>query len=101
MERHICEVCKSEKRETNHWWTIEEKVIDGKGSTGLRISDWGEGLNPRASIRSGRIKKWIVCGQACALKKISEWMASSRVWPKPEPAALDSASPTSSGPDNP
>lgn len=78
MERHICEVCKAEKRETNHWWTIEERVIDGKGATGLRITDWGRGANPRISSRAGRFNKWIVCGQACALKKISEWMAGPR-----------------------
>lgn len=29
---------------------------------------------PRVSIRSGRVKRWHVCGQACVLKKISEWM---------------------------
>jgi hypothetical protein len=69
MERtqYTCDVCGTEKKETNHWWLF---VVNDDG---FQLAPWGTPWyqtrqRPQATIQH-------LCGQACAIRKLSEFMS--------------------------
>jgi hypothetical protein len=81
-----CDICGSEKRQTNHWFVAYE--LGGE----LRVSGWSS----RRRLRSGSKH---LCGQTCLHKLVDEFMAKSiavRAQPSDEeelapPAATDTS----------
>jgi hypothetical protein len=59
-----CDICASEKRQTNHWFVAYEQ--EGE----LRVSGWSS----RHRLRQGSKH---LCGQTCLHKLVDEFMASS------------------------
>jgi hypothetical protein len=59
-----CDICGTEKRQTNHWFVAYEQ------SGELRVSQW-------TSRRRGRAGSKHLCGQTCLHKLVDEFMASS------------------------
>jgi hypothetical protein len=59
-----CDVCATEKRQTNHWFVAHEQ------SGELRVSGW----NSRYKLRQGAKH---LCGQTCLHKLVDEFMAKS------------------------
>jgi hypothetical protein len=57
-----CDICATEKRQTNHWFVALEQGGE------LRVS----GLNPRTRLRPGMKH---LCGQTCLHKLVDEFMA--------------------------
>lgn len=53
----FCDVCKVQKGDTNHWWSIR---IDGEGFTVKQVENGGWGFD--------------ICGAECVQKKLSEFM---------------------------
>jgi hypothetical protein len=90
-----CDICASEKRQTNHWFVAYEQGGE------LRISGW----NSRHRLRPGSKH---LCGQTCLHKLVDDFMARSisvraqhnnEEIPLEPPAAVD-ASLTSSSTDD-
>lgn len=59
-----CDICASEKRQTNHWFVAYEQAGE------LRVSGW----NSRYRLRPGSKH---LCGQTCLHKLVDEFMAKS------------------------
>ena len=59
-----CDVCASEKRQTNHWFVAYEQAGE------LRVSGW----NSRHRLRPGSKH---LCGQTCLHKLVDEFIAKS------------------------
>jgi hypothetical protein len=59
-----CDICATEKRQTNHWFVAYEQ------SGELRVSGW----NSRYKLRQGAKH---LCGQTCLHKLLDEFMAKS------------------------
>jgi len=59
-----CDICASEKRQTNHWFVAYEKAGE------LRVSGW----NSRHRLRPGSKH---LCGQTCLHKLVDEFIAKS------------------------
>jgi hypothetical protein len=59
-----CDICGTEKRQTNHWYVAYEH------SGELRVSGW-------TSRRRGRAGSKHLCGQTCLHKLVDEFMAKS------------------------
>jgi hypothetical protein len=71
-----CDICGSEKKQTNHWF-----VAYNQGGE-LRVSGWSS----RNRLRPGSKH---LCGQTCLHKLVDEFMA--RALARPVPAAEDAA----------
>ncbi len=59
-----CDICATEKRQTNHWFVAYEQAGE------LRVSGW----NSRYRLRQGAKH---LCGQTCLHKLVDEFMAKS------------------------
>jgi hypothetical protein len=59
-----CDICATEKRQTNHWFVAYEQAGE------LRVSGW----NSRYKLRQGAKH---LCGQTCLHKLVDEYMAKS------------------------
>jgi hypothetical protein len=59
-----CDVCGSEKRQTNHWFVAYE--LGGE----LRVSGWGSRRKLKAATKH-------LCGQTCLHKLVDDFMARS------------------------
>jgi hypothetical protein len=59
-----CDICGTEKRQTNHWFVAYEQAGE------LRVSGW----NSRYRLRAGAKH---LCGQTCLHKLVDEFMAKS------------------------
>lgn len=59
-----CDICGTEKRQTNHWFVVCEQAGE------LRVSGW----NSRNRLRPGSKH---LCGQTCLHKLIDEFMAKT------------------------
>lgn len=70
-----CDICASEKRQTNHWFVAYEQGGE------LRVSGW----NSRHRLRAGAKH---LCGQTCLHKLVDEFMAKS-IAVRGQPAADD------------
>lgn len=64
-----CDVCGVEKKESNHWWKMVE-YLTGHQAGHLALYRWGnETITIDPVIH--------ICGQDCATRKLSEFMAAS------------------------
>jgi hypothetical protein len=61
-----CDICASEKKQTNHWFVAYEQAGE------LRLSGWGSRNRLRAGAKH-------LCGQTCLHKLIDEFMAKEAV----------------------
>ena len=85
-----CDICATEKRQTNHWFVAYEQAGE------LRVSGWSS----RHRLRPGAKH---LCGQTCLHKLVDEFMAKSIAVraqrpveeADPDPPAADDASLTS------
>jgi hypothetical protein len=59
-----CDICGSEKRQTNHWFVVTEQ------SGELRVSGWGSRNRLRSDTKH-------LCGQTCLHKLVDEFVARS------------------------
>jgi hypothetical protein len=59
-----CDICGTEKRQTNHWFVAYEQ------SGELRVSGW-------TSRRRGHVGSKHLCGQTCLHKLVDEFMANT------------------------
>ena len=65
-----CDVCGSIKKDANHWYYAELRPRDDES---FQIWHWDWPAEDRE--RKGIIH---LCGQACATKKMSEWMEGDK-----------------------
>jgi hypothetical protein len=67
ITKTICDGCGAEQMSENHWWLIK--------STGS--GNWLK-ITPLANISPEDIEPddMLFCGEACAMKKVSEWMSA-------------------------
>src|SRR5579863_1127663 len=70
-----CDVCGTEKRQTNHWFVAREEGGE------LRLSGWSSRHRSRAGTKH-------LCGQTCLHKLVDEYMARS-LMTRTQPAAGD------------
>jgi len=70
-----CDICASEKKQTNHWFVAYEQAGE------LRVSGW----NSRNRLRPGSKH---LCGQTCLHKLVDDYMARTIV--RTQPAHADS-----------
>jgi hypothetical protein len=68
-----CDVCGTEKRQTNHWFVAYEQAGE------LRVSGWSSRHRFRAGSKH-------LCGQTCLHKLVDEFMAKSIAVRAPHPA---------------
>jgi hypothetical protein len=59
-----CDICGTEKRQTNHWFVADEQAGE------LRVRAWGSHNRMRGSTKH-------LCGQTCLHKLVDEFMARS------------------------
>jgi hypothetical protein len=77
-----CDICGTEKRQTNHWFVAYEQAGE------LRVSGWTSRHRLRADSKH-------LCGQTCLHKLVDEFMAKSialRARPAPDEDALEPVS---------
>ncbi len=74
-----CDICASEKRQTNHWFVAYEQAGE------LRVSGW----NSRNRHRPGSKH---LCGQTCLHKLVDEFMAKAIAVRPPHAVDADGAS---------
>ena len=72
-----CDVCGTEKKQTNHWFVAREVADE------LRLSGWNSRNRSRAGSKH-------LCGQTCLHKLVDEFMARS-IAARVQPAAVDAA----------
>lgn len=77
-----CDICGTEKRQTNHWFVVYEQAGE------LRVSAWGTQGRLRPSTKH-------LCGQTCLHKLVDDFMARS-VAARVHAAAAAEADPESS-----
>lgn len=65
VSKVICDGCGAEKKSENHWWVI---------TPGLRVITI-QVLDGQSKISEG---EFVVCGEVCAVKKISEWLGAQK-----------------------
>ena len=67
----VCDVCKTPKQKVNHWWVIDIIIEEGDGfiSKSFHVLPYREGF-PEAP------GNFHLCGQACTIKKLSEFMGA-------------------------
>lgn len=65
IKRILCDVCRVEKKETNHWFRAE-KTISG----GITFLKWNYD-DPIRNLSSD----FHLCGEQCCQKKLSEFTA--------------------------
>lgn len=70
-----CDICGTEKRQTNHWFV----ACENNGE--LRISGWSSRPRGRAGVRH-------LCGQTCLHKLVDEFMARTIAARPPAGAAV-------------
>jgi len=70
-----CDVCGTEKRQTNHWFVAREEAGE------LRLSGWSSRHRSRAGSKH-------LCGQTCLHKLVDDFMARS-LMTRTQPAAGD------------
>ena len=63
-----CDICGSEKRQTNHWFVVTEHAGE------LRVSGWGSRNRLRTDTKH-------LCGQTCLHKLVDEFVARSIAGP--------------------
>ena len=84
MERTLvtCDHCGAEKRDTNYWWRVRQ-IRAPTTTTGpmFQIRAWGW-LNETTAmteiIRTAAEPEMHLCGEACVVAKISEFMGASQ-----------------------
>ena len=57
-----CDICKSEKKQSNHWYVVYEQGGE------LRLSGWSSRQRTRPGARH-------LCGQSCVYKLVDDFMA--------------------------
>jgi len=57
-----CDVCKSEKKQSNHWYVVYEQGAE------LRLSGWNSRQRMRPDAKH-------LCGQSCVYKLVEDFMA--------------------------
>lgn len=60
--------CDAIKRETNHWWMVQE-FTDIDGRPRLNLQPWDEKLADSQSLKH-------YCGEGCVAKRVSEFVSS-------------------------
>jgi hypothetical protein len=81
-QAYSCDVCGTEKKQTNHWFVVREV------SEELRVSGWNSRNRERPGVKH-------MCGQACVHKLVDDFMARS-ISARMQPAAGDTAEATAS-----
>jgi hypothetical protein len=81
-----CDICGTEKRQTNHWYVAHELAGE------LRLSGWSSRNRSRAGSKH-------LCGQTCLHKLVDEFMARSLA-SRVQPAAPDRVESTAPQPIN-
>jgi hypothetical protein len=68
---HVCNICKDERKEANHWFVVREMIGEG-----ILIRPWqySPDVDDKESIH--------LCGQTCVHSFIDRYLAKSL--PKPE-----------------
>jgi len=59
----VCDVCGAEKKETNHWFTVNLTLWGG-----IRFDRWNY-ENPGNNLSAD----FHLCGEQCCQKKLSDW----------------------------
>jgi hypothetical protein len=73
----VCDVCGTPKQPSNHWWFAEVTTVDNGIYSGFSVYPWSteaERKGPRRACLSQYIH---LCGQACAIRKLNEFMAGA------------------------
>jgi len=65
VKQFTCDVCGKQKGSVNHWW-----IGYASNGCGYMVSQWQESLASNEEVAS-------LCGQECAVKKLSEYMQIS------------------------
>jgi hypothetical protein len=73
-----CDICASEKRQTNHWFVAYEQAGE------LRVSGWNSRNRRRPGVKH-------LCGQTCLHKLVDEFMAKAIAVRPPHAADEDGA----------
>ena len=81
-----CDICGTEKRQTNHWFVAHEHAGE------LRLSGWSSRNRSRAGSKH-------LCGQTCLHKLVDEFMARSLA-SRAQPAAAERTDATAPQPAN-
>jgi len=63
VSKVICDGCGAEKKSENHWWVLAA----GIGAIWIQV------FNPQEKVADGA---FVLCGEPCVHKKISEWMGA-------------------------
>jgi len=62
---HICDVCGATKKETNHWWLLEENM----GGV-FKLRTWSEQLATVNGVQH-------LCSEQCAVAMVSRFMEAN------------------------
>jgi hypothetical protein len=65
---NVCDVCGAEQQQANHWFSIVVTRLDGKGVM-LTLAALGSLFEPHEND-----VLFDLCGETCALKKVSEFL---------------------------
>ncbi len=66
--QYACDVCGVEKQDSNHWWQIS---IFKHGGGPLQLFPWKDRISPDSSAWAS----FHLCGHACVLRKVDEFMS--------------------------
>jgi hypothetical protein len=64
VDAYLCDICNITRAQSNHWRLVS---ID---SNGFHMHDWSDSKAKRKGIKH-------LCGEGCALKMLSKYMAPS------------------------
>ena len=79
-----CDICATEKRQTNYWFVAYEQAGE------LRVSGWNSRHRQRPDSKH-------LCGQTCLHKLVDEFMAKSIAVRPQRTADMDEAAPSNAG----
>jgi len=71
--RYTCDICGVEKQDSNHWWEIA--IFDK--TTPLQLFAWENRLTGDSTW-----KKFHLCGHACVLRKVNEYLSQPAQQPQ-------------------
>lgn len=79
IHQTVCDVCGAVKGESNHWFKAVI-ITDEKGDP-ANASPRSYPLSPAFAIRAAKdyASGKDLCGQACAAKLLSQWMATGEI----------------------
>jgi hypothetical protein len=69
-----CDVCKTIKQETNHWWLVDIRLT---GHSTLDITPWIE-IEAQSDTIGSEWTRFHICGEQCVQKKVSEFLAQAK-----------------------